>query len=158
MKRSTSILTTVCAILLIVSQPASAKDAAKPKSRYTGEKIEIAGRNILDILNMLGAKREEGVSDKQLTAYASHFDRSDRNKDGKHSKKEYIERGGFMTPERGEAFSVRSTAMPTAPQEKLRDRRNRDSNYAPYTSLAAGSTGQGGIPFAEAACLWKSTL
>jgi len=100
MKRRTVTLMTVCALVLTTaSLPASARDAAKPKSRYTGEKIEIAGQNILDILKLLGAKRGDGASDKQLTAYASHFDRSDPNHDGKHSKKEYIEDGGFMTPQ-----------------------------------------------------------
>ncbi|MDP6542519.1 MAG: hypothetical protein QGH60_00925 [Phycisphaerae bacterium] len=100
MKRSTAILTTMCTIVLTAAAiPASAKDAAGPKSRYTGEKIKIAGRNVLDILKMLGAKRGDGVSDKQLNAYISHFNRSDPNKDGKHSKKEYIENGGFMTPQ-----------------------------------------------------------
>jgi len=100
MKQRTAVLMTACAIVVIaVAMTASARDDAKPKSRYTGEKIEIAGRNILDILKMLGAKREEGISDKQLTAYVSHFNRSDPNRDGKHSKKEYIERGGFMTPQ-----------------------------------------------------------
>ena len=60
MKRRTIALTTACALVLTAaSLPASARDAAKPKSRYTGEKIEIAGRNVLDILNMLGAKRGE---------------------------------------------------------------------------------------------------
>ena len=95
MKRSTAILMTVCVLALT----AAARGDAKPKSRYTGEKIEIAGQNILDILKMLGAKRGDGVSDKQLTEYVSHFNRSDPNHDGKHSKKEYIERGGFMTPQ-----------------------------------------------------------
>jgi hypothetical protein len=100
MKRRTAVLMTACAIVIIaVAMTAPARDAAKPKSRYTGGKIEIAGRNILDILKMLGAKRGDGVSDKQLTAYVSHFNRSDPNRDGKHSKKEYIEDGKFMTPQ-----------------------------------------------------------
>jgi len=99
MKRSPSILAIVCAILPIASQPAYASDNAKPKSRYTGQKIEIAGHDVLDILKMLGAKRGDGADDNQLGAYASHFNRSDPNRDGKHSKKEYIEDGAFMTPQ-----------------------------------------------------------
>jgi Ca2+-binding EF-hand superfamily protein len=48
---------------------------------------------------MLGAKREVGASDEQLRSYANHFDRTDLNHDGQHSREEYVERGGYMTPQ-----------------------------------------------------------
>lgn len=56
----------------------------------------IAGRNILEILEQLGAEREAGAADKELLEYAKHFDRQDADKDGRHSKTEYIENGAHM--------------------------------------------------------------
>ncbi|MHC4249699.1 MAG: EF-hand domain-containing protein [Planctomycetota bacterium] len=63
------------------------------------DKVTICGRDVLEVLEMLGARRDAGVSDKQLAAYARHFDRTDADRDGTHSKKEYIENGRFMTPQ-----------------------------------------------------------
>lgn len=63
------------------------------------EKITVGGRDILEILDMLNARRDAGATDKQLVSYSRHFDRSDSDRDGKHSEKEYIEDGSFMTPQ-----------------------------------------------------------
>ncbi len=62
------------------------------------DKIMIGGRDVVEILGLLGAKLETGVTDEQLLAYAKHFDRVDADRDGKHSKKEYIENGVHMNP------------------------------------------------------------
>ena len=76
------------------------KGKGKPKGRKCpADKIEIGGHDIAEILVMLGAKRELGASDDQLRAYSSHFDRSDPNKDGKHTRAEYVDGGSFMTPQ-----------------------------------------------------------
>ncbi|MBL7223954.1 MAG: EF-hand domain-containing protein [Candidatus Brocadiae bacterium] len=48
---------------------------------------------------MLGARRDVGATDEQLRAYASHFDRSDPNHDGKHTRAEYVDGGRYMTPQ-----------------------------------------------------------
>jgi len=93
------LLTAVCAVGL--SQSASTA-AEKPKAharKCPADKVTVGGRDVLEVLKMLGAKRDAGAADKQLAAYAAHFDRSDPNRDGKHSKKEYIEDGTFMTPQ-----------------------------------------------------------
>ncbi len=63
------------------------------------DKISVGGRDVLEILNLLGAKRDAGATDTQLVSYDAHFNRTDSDKDGKHSKKEYIEDGEFMTPQ-----------------------------------------------------------
>jgi len=47
---------------------------------------------------MLGAKRDVGATDEQLRAYARHFDRSDPNHDGEHTRAEYVDGGRYMTP------------------------------------------------------------
>ena len=47
---------------------------------------------------MLGAKTEAGASDDQVRSYANHFDRSDPNRDGKHTRAEYVDGGKYMNP------------------------------------------------------------
>jgi len=77
----------------------SAAFAAEPGGRKCpADKVTICGHDILDVLKMMGAKRLEGATDKHLKSYVAHFDRTDTDKDGRHSKKEYIEDGKFMNP------------------------------------------------------------
>jgi len=78
------------------------KGASKPTAegrKCPADKVAIDGQDIAKILTMLGAKREAGASDEQLLSYASHFDRSDSNRDGKHTRAEYVNEGGYMTPQ-----------------------------------------------------------
>ncbi|MFC1862871.1 EF-hand domain-containing protein [Thermodesulfobacteriota bacterium] len=63
------------------------------------DKVTINGHDILKILDLLGAEQESGVTDKELQAYAKHFDGLDTDRDGKHSKREYIENGVYMNPQ-----------------------------------------------------------
>jgi pimeloyl-ACP methyl ester carboxylesterase/Ca2+-binding EF-hand superfamily protein len=51
------------------------------------------------VLKLLGAKQEQGATKKQREDYARHFDRFDLDKDGRHSKEEYIEKGGYLNPQ-----------------------------------------------------------
>jgi len=62
-----------------------------------GDKVTIGGRDVMEIFDKLEAKREAGATDEQLAAYLRHFDTCDSDRDGKHSRKEYIEDGKFMT-------------------------------------------------------------
>ena len=90
------------AVCLGALWPFAVAPAAKPQSRgrkCPADKVTIGGRDVLEVLKMLGARRDAGAADKQLASYAAHFDRSDPNRDGRHSKKEYIEDGNFMTPQ-----------------------------------------------------------
>jgi len=50
------------------------------------------------VLERLGAKLERGSEVKEIESYSRHFDRTDLNKDGKHTKAEYVDKGGYMTP------------------------------------------------------------
>lgn len=61
--------------------------------------IEVAGKPAARILELLGAKLEGKATRRQLGDYSSHFDRVDRDGDGRHSKTEYIDEGGYMTPQ-----------------------------------------------------------
>ncbi|NQT53090.1 hypothetical protein HQ576_13615 [bacterium] len=77
---------------------AAPKPKAQPR-KCPADKVEIGGHDIAKVLAMLGAKRDVGATDEQLRAYASHFDRSDPNHDGKHTRAEYVEGGRYMTPQ-----------------------------------------------------------
>jgi len=93
-------LTTACLLAVTVAAVSAPPSRAKARPRKCpADKVVIGGHDIAKILAMLGAKRELGASDDQLRAYSSHFDRSDPNKDGKHTRAEYVDGGSFMTPQ-----------------------------------------------------------
>ena len=98
-------MTTTKTVLLILACSASlclqttAKDAPRAAGRKCpADKVVIAGHNVLEILDMLGAERESGVGDDELMGYSRNFDRSDADRDGRHSKTEYVDNGPYMNP------------------------------------------------------------
>jgi len=60
--------------------------------------IRIDKHPAIDILRRLGATLETEISISELNGYLNSFDRTDPNRDGFHSKEEYIEQGRYMTP------------------------------------------------------------
>ncbi|MDA8967687.1 hypothetical protein N9F76_00190 [bacterium] len=52
-----------------------------------------------DLMERLGAKFEKGTTLETLNHYANQFDRTDPNRDGKHTKAEYVDGGRYMTPQ-----------------------------------------------------------
>jgi hypothetical protein len=58
----------------------------------------IASLKPKEIVNLLGAKIWEDVNERQIENYRRVFGFGDTDKDGRHSKKEYIENGRYMTP------------------------------------------------------------
>ena len=90
-------LTVTC--LLVAAEAASAPPAKARPRKCPADEIVIGGHDVGKILTILGAKREAGTSDDRLRAYGSHFDRSDPNKDAKHTRAEYVDGGSFMTPQ-----------------------------------------------------------
>ena len=58
----------------------------------------IASLKPKEIVNLLGAKIWEDVNERQIKNYRRVFGFGDTDKDGRHSKKEYIENGRYMTP------------------------------------------------------------
>lgn len=67
------------------------------KSRDTPKQID--GVSVDDVLAKLGAKLEQGASRQTLDGYANQFDRTDPNRDGKHTREEYVEGGRYLTPQ-----------------------------------------------------------
>jgi Ca2+-binding EF-hand superfamily protein len=54
---------------------------------------------VAEVLQRLGARLEGGTSDAVLENYIHHFDRTDPNRDGKHTREEYVENGRYLTPQ-----------------------------------------------------------
>jgi Ca2+-binding EF-hand superfamily protein len=92
--KSSSWLPCTVAVLAISSQAGYAQPP--PAARNTPAKV--GGVTVGDILQRLGAKLEHGATAKELENYASHFDRTDLNGDGKHARQEYVDKGAYMTP------------------------------------------------------------
>ena len=61
--------------------------------------LKIVGVPVADVLRRLGAKLEREAESKALDDYADHFDGSDANQDGKHTRKEFVENGRYLTPQ-----------------------------------------------------------
>ena len=91
-------LTAACLFAAAAVSAPPPKPKAQPR-KCPADKVEIGGHDIAKILAMLGAKRDVGATDQQVRSYASHFDRSDPNHDGKHTRAEYVEGGRYMTPQ-----------------------------------------------------------
>ena len=56
----------------------------------------IAGNSPSAILKLLGAKGKDGVSKRTLENYHRVFNFTDRNRDGSHSRKEYVDEGRYL--------------------------------------------------------------
>ncbi|MHC4179941.1 MAG: family 16 glycoside hydrolase [Planctomycetota bacterium] len=83
------------AIAAIAAQAAYSQPPLSPRNVL----LKIGDVPVAEVLERLGAKLEPGAETKELDAYSSHFDRTDPNRDGKHTKEEYVDKGGYMTPQ-----------------------------------------------------------
>ena len=54
---------------------------------------------VANVLKQLGAKLERGTTSRTLEDHSRLFDRTDTNRDGKHTTKEYVENGRYLTPQ-----------------------------------------------------------
>ena len=75
-----------CLTFVAFTQP----NAGKKKER-------IGGHTPRQILNLFGYQGILGITDQQVAAYRRVFGFGDANRDGRHSKKEYIEDGFYLT-------------------------------------------------------------
>jgi len=85
-------LLVVCGLL---TPAVPAQSPAKPRDTPT----QIDGVSVDDVLERLGAQLEKGASPQTLAGYANQFDRTDPNRDGKHTRKEYVDGGRYLTPQ-----------------------------------------------------------
>ena len=73
---------------------------------------------VAKLLQLLGAELEGGAVAKDIDAYSSHFDRTDPNRDGKHTRAEYVDKGTFMTPQARAGIFEPPTGTPTVSSPK----------------------------------------
>lgn len=92
--RSSSWLLCIVAFSVVAAQESD----AQPTSPPGGDLSKVGDTPVADVLQRLGARLERETTAKELDDYSSHFDRTDTNRDGKHSRQEYVEKGGYMTP------------------------------------------------------------
>ena len=71
----------------------------QPSSTTRNVPTKVGSVPVAEVLQRLGAKLEGGVSSDLLENYINHFDRTDPNRDGKHTREEYVEKGRYMTPQ-----------------------------------------------------------
>ena len=85
--------------MVVVSGISAQAVYAQPPSPARSTPSKVGGVAVADVLQRLGAKLERGSASKELDDYSNHFDRTDLNRDGKHTREEYVDKGGYMTPE-----------------------------------------------------------
>jgi len=73
--------------------------AQSPSAVRESAPTKVGGVAVGDILQRLGAKQEQGSTAKELDDYTDHFNRTDPNRDGKHTREEYVDNGHYMTPQ-----------------------------------------------------------
>ena len=69
-----------------------------PSSPTQPDFAKFGNASVADVLQRLGARLELGSTAGDLENYSIHFDRTDSNGDGKHSREEFVEKGTYMTP------------------------------------------------------------
>ena len=60
---------------------------------------QIEGVSTRELLELFGAKGRHGGTERELANYRRVFGFTDSDRDGRHSKKEYIENGAYLTPQ-----------------------------------------------------------
>jgi Ca2+-binding EF-hand superfamily protein len=83
-------------LLLILGLSFLGSDSVGAQNLSSGAPVRLRGVEVGVILERLGAKMEDGVSDAQIRQYQGHFDRMDQDRDGRHSKVEFIEEGNYL--------------------------------------------------------------
>jgi Ca2+-binding EF-hand superfamily protein len=84
---------------MVVALVISTQSNGQPPSQARSIPSKIGQVPITDVLQRLGATLERGSTSQELDSYTSHFDRMDTDRDGKHTKVEYVDKGGYMTPQ-----------------------------------------------------------
>ena len=76
-------------------RPGEGEDRAdEPETSASGK---IAGLLPRQVISMLGAQLEDGVSERELAGYRRVFGFGDADGDGRHSRREYVDEGVYMS-------------------------------------------------------------
>ena len=103
-------ITLFTALLVLVAGPGCGTTRSNPRKPEptpvkTGAADEaaspttIAGKTPQQILKLFGYKGASGASERQLAGYRRLFGFLDADRDGRHSKKEYVDNGRYPTPQ-----------------------------------------------------------
>ena len=84
-------------------RPSRTNESSTPTIKFkpTEPKLvkEILNNSTKDIMKLLGAEGIKGAKESEIRNYQRLFGFTDRDKDGKHSKTEYVDNGRYLTPE-----------------------------------------------------------
>ena len=86
-----------CSVVVLAGSAGTV--CGQPSSTARNVPTKVGSVPVAEVLQRLGAKLEEGASSDLLENYINHFDRTDPNRDGKHTREEYVEKGRYMTPQ-----------------------------------------------------------
>ncbi len=84
--RAMWLLPLFCLFSVVFAQPSAGK-----------KKESIGGHSPRQVLNLFGYRGILGITDQQVASYRRVFGFGDVNRDGRHSKKEYIEDGFYLS-------------------------------------------------------------
>jgi len=84
---------------LVILAVAGSTACAQPPTPARETAAKIGSVPVSAVLQRLGAKLEQGVSDTVLEHYIHHFNRMDPNRDGQHTREEFVEQGRYLTPQ-----------------------------------------------------------
>ncbi len=94
-----ALLCTALLCTVAFSLVAAEEGGAQPPAPARRDLATVGNVPVAEVLQRLGAELEGGSEAKDLDAYSRHFDRTDPNQDGKHTRAEYVEKGVYMTPQ-----------------------------------------------------------
>ena len=84
-----------CTIAVIMLLPTDGRG----QEAVTAEQLKVGETAVSAILERLGAKLESGLTARQRADYSRVFRLVDRDRDLRHSKEEYIEKGNYLNPQ-----------------------------------------------------------
>ncbi|MFP6701416.1 MAG: hypothetical protein VB861_06695 [Planctomycetaceae bacterium] len=85
--------------LVVVSGMTTQVVFAQARPSKDSKTLAVGDVPVANVLKQLGAKLERGTTRRTLEDHSRLFDRTDTNRDGKHSTKEYVENGRYLTPQ-----------------------------------------------------------
>jgi len=80
-------------------RPEGGERRGRPGPKDDEGEIKIKGHSPQQILTLFGFKGVKGATKSRAESYRRTFGFTDANRDGKHSRKEYVENGRYMTPQ-----------------------------------------------------------
>jgi len=86
-----------CSVVVLAGSPGTV--CGQPSSTARNIPTKVGRVPVAEVLQRLGARLEGGASSDLLENYINHFDRTDPDRDGKHTREEYVEKGRYMTPQ-----------------------------------------------------------